>query len=203
MSGMAAAQMKAAAPSSSSSRVLMVAVDPPPPVDVAEEPRRRNLIANEAAGPRFSFGRAFTEGIEAGWAGRFESELFLVSKRNALFGVRLGLEGWGGPNGGGGGIPMSCYLGVFVPFYASPKAPALVFSLGPGLEAAFYDRINDDGGFGIFAPFGTSELGIDFRGVRLLADLQAQYRWQWDADDRWQIRAGASLHLNSDLWDKP
>ena len=58
-----------------------------------------------------------------------------------------------------------------------------------------------DGGFGLFAPFARAAAGVDLGGVRLLADAEVQYRWQWDAADRSQIKIGGSLALHSELWD--
>lgn len=173
---------------------LVIAGDPEPE---PERPRR----SPDGAGPRVTFGRAITEGIADGFYGRFETEYFQADDI-LIGGFLLGLEGWGSPNGGGGGIPISVYWGVRAPFYASIKAPALFLSVGLGVNTIIIDYVNEEAGFGLFAPFGTGVAGFEiFPGGRVLFDARAEYRWQWAAPDRYQFRVGLSLAVNSDWWD--
>jgi hypothetical protein len=178
---------------------LVVAGDPDP------EPRyplpEPDTYWRDGAGPRLTFGRAITEGIADGFYGRFESEYF--EARDILIGgALLGLEGWGGPDGGGGAIPISVYWGVRAPLFSGPKAPSLFLSVGLGFNCIIVDYVKEEAGFGLFAPFATGVAGFEiFPGGRVLFDARAEYRWQWAAPDRYQLRLGLSLAANSDWWD--
>jgi hypothetical protein len=185
---------------------LSVAVPPGPPPPPAPPPRPREPAParppdhDDGAGPRITSGRVFSRGLSDGWYGRFETEYFEIHGRDdgvgRVSGVMLGLEGWGSADGGGGGIPLSVYGGFRLPFFRRP------LSLGLGWDWLIVDRIQHVTGVGILAPFGTGTIGIDLRGIRLLADARAQYRWEWGADDRVQLRIGASLSVDSEWWDK-
>jgi hypothetical protein len=162
--------------------------------------------SNEAAGARLSFGRAFTRGISDGWYGRVDLETFelvgpgLFSHAGpGMIGIKLGLEGWGSVDGGGGGIPWGFEAGVALPFTSSPRSARVVLTGTVGWEWAFYDRIHHVGQVGIFAPLAEAHVGIDLRGVRILGDVSTQYRWGWGDADRAQLRAGVSLSFNSEL----
>ena len=89
------------------------------------------------------------------------------------------------PDGGGGSLPFN--------FWGGFHSPYLTSTVGLGWDWALYDRIHHRGSFGIFAPFATAQLGLDFVSVRILADAKAQYRWNWGDDDRWQITLGLSI----------
>lgn len=178
-------------------RPLLVAIGAPPAPPPVPRPRRGS---RDAAGPRLSFGRAFTPSIVDGWYGRLDTEIFEVF-RPGMLSMRIGGEGWGSRDGGGGGLPWSLEGGAAVPFTKSPKSPRFVIAGGVGFEVAFYDRIKHTGQFGIFAPMANAYMGVDFRGVRLFGEGSAQYRWGWGDADRAQYRVGASLSLNSELWD--
>lgn len=183
---------------------LMVAVDPalapPPPPARRRRPRNAMWKQSDAAGPRISFGRAISPSLSDAWYGRVDTEYFEVF-RPGMLSIRLGLEGWGSPDGGGGGIPWAFEGGAAVPFTQRPKSPRFVTALGLGWEWAYYDRVKHVGQFGIFAPLANAYLGVDFRGVRLFGEGSAQYRWGWGGPDRAQYRIGASLSLDSELWD--
>jgi hypothetical protein len=161
--------------------------------------------ASDGAGPRITFGRTFTQGLHQGFYGRFETEYFEV--RNAsIVGVLLGLEGWGteGATAGGGAIPISIFAGARGGPFEGPKAPLLFFSLGVGVDLVVYDRIGTSDGFGLFSPFGVVTAGVEVvRGVRLLADSRAIYRWHWTSRSEGQFQLGLTLGLNSYLWDGP
>lgn len=179
-------------------RPLLVAVGAPP----ATPPPPRRHQSRDSAGPRISFGRLFSPSIANGWYGRFDAELFEVF-RPGMLSMRIGGEGWGSKDGGGGGFPWSLEGGAAVPFTKGPKSPRFVIAGGLGLEIAYYDRTKHTGQFGIFAPMADAYVGIDLRGVRLFGEGSAQYRWGWGDADRAQYRVGASLSLSSELWDGP
>jgi hypothetical protein len=163
-----------------------VAVGPPPP------PPPQPPVGLEAEGLRMTGGRAFTEEIDDGWFGRVETEHLWVGSRehaSGVGGVSLGLEGWGSRRGGGGGIPMS--------FWGGFHSPVLSSTVGLGWEWALYDDVKHDGGFGILAPLAVATLGLDFDSVRIMADGRAQYRWNWGAEDRWQLTLGVSVGIYS------
>jgi hypothetical protein len=176
---------------------LQIAVEPPPePLPIPPPPppppepvrHRRYGPGRNADGMRVTAGRAFTEDIADGWFGRLEVESIWAGARHAasgIGGVTLGVAGWGSSDGGGGSLPMT--------FWGGFHSPIVTTTVGLGWDWALYDRIRDDGGFGIFAPVATAAIGLDFASVRILADGRAQYRWQWGADDPWQLTLGISI----------
>lgn len=170
-----------------------------------EEPRSLGRRDSDGAGPRITFGRTFTQGLNQGFYGRFETEYFEV-KKAAIVGVLLGLEGWGteGATAGGGAIPISIFAGARGGPFQGPKAPLLFCSLGLGVDLVVYDRIGTSDGFGLFSPFGVVTAGVEVvPGVRLLADSRAIYRWHWTSRSEGQFQLGLTLGLNSYLWDWP
>lgn len=177
--------------------VARPAPEPPPP---PPPPRTEHL--REFVGGRLTFGRAFTQGVAGGFYGRLDTEVMSVY-RPGMIGLRIGLEGWGSSDGGGGGIPWAFAFGAAIPFSERPRAVRFVISGELGWEWAFYDRLRHTGQFGILSPLASGVIGLDFRGVRLLGDASAQYRWGWGDADRSQFRLGASLSFNSELWDGP
>jgi hypothetical protein len=134
-------------------------------------------------------GSAFTRGAAPGAFGRLELEISTgqAEVRPLVLGVLAGAMGWGAPDGGGGGIPTSFYLGVHGPVFAT---------LGLGWDWLLYDHVLGTGGFGILAPFATANVGLDFDSVRIVLDARVQYRWQWGAEDRAQLTTGLSLSFN-------
>lgn len=181
--------------------------DHPRWLDPEDDTDPRHSYREDGAGPRLSFGRAFPDRLAPGWYGRFETEYFdqeAVGRRRrqgAVVGMLLGIEGWGSPDGGGGGLPMTLYFGYRQPLFSKGRSPGLFFTGGLGWEWIVIDRIRSDTGFGIFVPLGRASFGVDLGGVRLLADGEIDYRWQWGAHDRRQLRAGVALSLHSELWD--
>ncbi|MCC6557347.1 MAG: hypothetical protein IT372_30725 [Polyangiaceae bacterium] len=141
---------------------------------------------------RLTAGRAFTEDVDDGWYGRVETEHLWAGSRgrpSGIGGVTLGLEGWGSAQGGGGGVPFN--------FWGGFHSPVVTSAVGLGWEWAHYDEVRGDGGFGILAPMAVATIGLDFASVRVLADGRAQYRWNWGAEDRWQITVGISIGVYS------
>jgi hypothetical protein len=178
---------------------LKVAVGP----ESAEQPRalghgqaeapvvaRREPTDGSSAGGGLSatVGRVFTERAPNGWFGRLELEGFGAGRyegRGPVGGVTLGGELWIADGSGGGGLPFGFWLGY--------RTPVLFGSLGVGALMFEIDEVDDDRGFGIYAPFGTAALGVEVGGTRLLADARALYRWQWGAPDRAQLQLGLRM----------
>ncbi len=160
------------------------------------------MRSGDGAGPRLSFGRLVIPGTPDGFYGRFETEYWAV-RGKAVVGITLGIEGWGTSRGGGGGAESMVYLGVRQPLARGRRAPCLFAVAGPGSGWLLIDRLYGHTGVGIFAPFANANVGMDFRGVRLLFDARAQYRWKWGADDQAHYHLGLTLNLNSELWDGP
>ena len=184
--------------------VPIVPAEPPAPpgpkVTYAKASRYRER--GDVAGPRLTFGRTFTQGIVDGFYGRVDTELWAIWPPG-MISVRIGLEGWGSADGGGGGIPWAFGLGAAIPLSRKEHKPRLIITGELGWEWAFYDRLRRTGQFGIFAPIANALFGVDLRGVRLLGEASAQYRWGWGGPDRSQFRVGGSLSFTSELWDGP
>jgi hypothetical protein len=162
---------------------------PPPPSCPCEPPEEWH----PARAARISGGIAFTEGLSHGAYGRLEFEEYRLKPHSEglIGGILLGAEGWGAKDAGGGGLPFTWYGGF--------RGRRSVFAtLGFGWDWVIYDRVEGDGGFGIFAPMTTANFGADFEGVRVLIDGRAQYRWQWGADDHYQIMAGLAISITDD-----
>lgn len=140
------------------------------------------------AGLRGTFGRVLSEDIDPGWFGRVELEAFTTGAyqdAGPVMGALIGGEFWTADEGSGGGMPMSFYFGFRTPNFFS--------SLGFGANFFIVDKVNDDGGFGIYAPFGSLTLGLEAASFRILADARAIYRWQWGAPDRGQLQMGLTF----------
>lgn len=166
-----------------------------------DAPRRRS----DGAGPRLGFGRAWVDGAEPGFYGRFESEYFEVDGI-LLAGSLVGVEGWGAGDGaaGGGSVPLSFFGGLRGGPFQSPKAPVFVLTAGLGVLVVVFDRIADESGFGLFSPFAAVTGGVELvPGLRLLADGRATYRWFWTAPNATEVQLGLTLGANSYLWDGP
>ena len=199
----AAVQARARADEPPARSPLQVASDPPEEHGQAPPPPEARV--SDGAGPRLTFGRAWTDTLEEGFYGRFETEYFEI-RGPFIVGALLGLEGWGteGATAGGGSIPVSVYGGLRSGPFKRPKAPVLFLTLGAGVHAVVYDRIGAADGFGLLSPFGVATAGIEVvPGVRLLCDGRAVYRWHWTAASEAQFQVGLTLGLNSYLWDGP
>ena len=167
-----------------------------PPAQIAVSPESRDgtepptqtLRGWASGGARGTFGRAFTQGVEDGWFGRFEMEAFsaaLGRGAGPLVGADIGGEIWLAGGDVGGGLPMGVWFGY--------RTPLIFSSIGFGFDLFVYDDVADDAGFGLFAPFGSAALGFDFDVLRLLVDGRVGYRWQWGAPDRAQATVGLSV----------
>ena len=163
-------------------RAIAHGQEPPAKDEAPREP------ATGGAGLRGTFGRTLTQNAAAGWFGRIELEAFSTPTLDGggpVGGALIGGEVWTSPDGGGGGLPMSFFLGF--------RSPLVISTLGFGVDLFVVDRVKDDGGFGIYAPFGAATLGLDFGSFRILADARAIERWQWGAPDRPQLQLGFTL----------
>lgn len=161
---------------------------------VAEEPKAQHEQdtpddgTGVGGGLRGTFGRGFVERSDDAWFGRLEFEGFGSQRLGAqgfVAGALIGGEYWRSDAGAGGGLPMSFWFGH--------RTPVLFTSMGLGFEMFIVDEVDDDGGFGIYAPFATANVGIELGGFRLLADARAIYRWQWGADDRAHLQLGIAV----------
>ncbi len=171
-------------------------VEPQPPPEhgwVAPPPERwRGGVAGGIA-----FGAMFVHDVDPGFYGRIEVGGYDIQTRRRGFiaGMLMGLEGWGAPAAGdhldgGGSLPVIIYGGL--------QQDAFFTVLGAGFEALLLDRIDETTGFGLFAPEGAANVGVDLEGVRFLVDGRASYRWQFGAPDRSAFRLGLAIHLTTD-----
>ena len=182
-----------------------VATEPPAEPSRTPLPPMPPPRVSDGAGPRLTFGRAWTDTLNDGFYGRFETEYFEV-KGWFIRGMLLGLEGWGteGATAGGASIPVSMFAGMRGGPFRKPKAPVLFLTAGLGVHVLVYDRIGDADGFGLLSPFAVATGGVEIvPGIRLLADGRIAYRWHWTAASQAQFQAGVTLGLNSYLWDGP
>jgi len=142
-----------------------------------------------------------------GWAGerngpegyvvRFEYELWPVfaprDTIGAVFGFLPGIEYWrSGDDNWGFSVPLGIVLGL--------RTPVARVTAGLGFDAFLVDQVDDDTGFGLWAPFGMARVGADVLGVQLGVDARLGYRWQFGADDhaRWQLGVFAGY-----TWEAP
>ena len=151
------------------------------PADLRREPRHGPV----GLGIDLAFGWAGQRNGPSGWSARLDYEvlpLFDARKVGAVFGFLPGFEVWrSGEDNWGFSMPLAIVGGVRVfPFRAT---------LGGGVDALLVDQVDDDTGFGMYAPFALAKLGLDVFGVQLGVDARIGYRWQLGADDhtRWQL----------------
>jgi len=156
------------------------------PVDPDEA--RRTGRPSAGGGLSGSVGRVFTESVPDGWYGRLEFVGLVqghYESSGAIGGVGMGAELWLADHAGGGGLPLSSWLGY--------RTPALLATLGVGVLMFEIDEVDGDRGFGIYAPFAQAQLGFEIGETRLVADARTVYRWQWGAPDRAQLQLGVSM----------
>jgi hypothetical protein len=163
---------------------------------VAEaQPRSVNVMATEelhqsddvpaGIGGGLVFGWGGQKDGPRGWVARFDYELFPFYDAGAaggFFGFQPGIEAWSsGADNWGFSMPFLFVVGVRAfPFRAS---------IGAGCDLMLVDQVNDDTGFGLYAPLAAAKLGVDVFGFQVGADARLGYRWQFGADDhtRWQL----------------
>ena len=159
----------------------------PKAVDVAttRDPSRDHPHGPVGFGADLSFGWAGQRNGPSGWSARLDYEVlpfFDPSKFGGLFGFQPGFEIWSsGEDNWGFSMPVAIVAGIRVfPMRAT---------LGVGFDAMLVDQVDDDTGFGMYAPFALAKLGADVFGVQLGVDARLGYRWQIGAEDhaRWQL----------------
>lgn len=177
---------------------LTVATSPTEPASAPPPSSWRRGYPQEYWGPHLSFGRQFTPSGEAAYYGTAELETIGLT-HPGTFSVRFGLEGWGNERGGGGGLQTLLAGGLAVQLVEGPASPRFVLVGGLGWDWAYYDRAAGVGQFGILAPLANTYVGFDFRGIRLLAEVSAQYRWGWGGPDEARYRVGGALTFHTEL----
>jgi hypothetical protein len=136
-------------------------------------------------GGTLAIGAAGMSGTETGWLARLDYELFPVLAPSGIpgpfFGFHAGWEVWRAKPNWGIGLPVAIVLGL--------RAQPVRASLGLGVEAFSVDVVDDDTGFGLYAPFASVRLGTDVLGAQLGADARVVRRWQIGAPDhtQWQL----------------
>lgn len=132
-----------------------------------------------------AFGWAGQKDGKRGWSARLDYEVFPFfdpSKLGGLFGFMPGVEVWrSGDDNWGFSMPLAIVAGV--------RLFPLRLTLGGGVDAILVDQVDDDTGFGMYAPFALGKLGVDVFGVQVGVDTRVGYRWQIGAEDhtRWQF----------------
>jgi len=132
-----------------------------------------------------AFGWAGQRNGPSGWSARLDYEVlpfFDPSERGGLFGFQPGFEVWrSGEDNWGFSLPVGVVGGV--------RIFPMRLTLGVGLDAIVIDQVDDDTGFGLYAPFALAKLGVDVFGAQVGADARIGYRWQFGAEDhtRWQL----------------
>ncbi len=154
-------------------------------IESSRTPEHAGRHPPSGLGADLVFGAAGQKDGPSGWSARLDYEVFpffAPEKNGGFFGFMPGFEYWrSGENNWGFSVPFGIAGGVrLFPVRAT---------VGFGFDAMLVDQVDDDTGFGIWAPFGLAKLGVDIHGFQIGADARIGYRWQWGADDhtRWQL----------------
>lgn len=155
-----------------------------------ERPSPRREIPEVGIGVHAGGGVAFAAGVPDAWVARLEYEAFpFLTPRGTvggLFGFLGGLQYWrGGADNWGISAPVALVLGM--------RAVAMRGYVGFGLDMAGIDQVADDTGFVYCAPLALASLGLDVRGITLMADARVSRRWQIGAADHTQWTFGLML----------
>ena len=194
MTSEAAAQEEAVAPpavkqiaamtSEAAAQEAAVAVPAVKQIAVAPRPH-----PHAALGAGLAFGAARLGGGANGWVGRLDFELLPVlappGKVGPIVGLQPALQAWGSDDGGGFGIPYAVVMGV--------RAPGLRVTGMLGVEVFFVDKIHDDYGFGLYAPFAGARAVFEHRRAYLGFDVRVTRRWQFGAADYTQWQASITV----------
>jgi hypothetical protein len=139
----------------------------------------------EGLGGSFFLGSAGQRNGPSGWSARIDFENFKLFPHDGFGGIvgsLHGLEVWSsGEDNWGFSLPVGFIAGV--------RAQPLRAMIGGGIDAILVDQVDDDTGFGFYAPFALARVGFDIDGFQVGADARVGYRWQIGADDhtRWQV----------------
>jgi hypothetical protein len=161
------------------------AADPDPApvavIAVAEPPRALEPVPEFGAFGAFGYGGQ-KDGAR-GWAARIEYEYLFARQRPGLMvGYGGGLEVWrSGADNWGFSLPLAIQLGA----HAGPAD----LTVGGGFDYFLVDQVDDDTGFGLFAPFAMARFGLEVAGVRVGVDTRYGYHWQFGAEShaRWSL----------------
>lgn len=155
----------------------VMAGEAPQPRDEVREPD-----GPAGAGLGLVFGWAGQKDGKSGWSARLDEEIYFHYTRHKQFGVITGFEVWrSGTDNWGFSLPLAIAGGV--------RVEPLRLTVGAGVDMVLVDQVDDDTGFGMYAPFAMAKLGFDIRGIQMGWDARINYRWQLGADDhtRWQL----------------
>jgi hypothetical protein len=140
-------------------------------------------------GGTLSGGLAGMSGTPTGWLARLEYELFPVfapaGTAGPILGFHAGWELWRAKPDWGLALPMAVVLGV--------RAQPVRATAGVGIDVFLVDVVDDDTGFGLYAPFACARVGTDVLGIQLGADARIVRRWQIGAPDHTQWQLGAFI----------
>jgi hypothetical protein len=75
------------------------------------------------------------------------------------------------------------------------RAQPVRATVGIGVEGFLVDVVDDDTGFGLYAPFASVRVGADVRGLQLGVDARVVRRWQFGAPDHTQWQLGAFVGM--------
>lgn len=140
------------------------------------------------SGLRLGGGLAFTRDVEDGWYGRLEWVIYDQYRPGSggSF-LTLGAEGWGAEEAAGGSVPYSINFGL--------ESGVFFASFGLVFDLFLYDKVYEEGGWGLFAPGAAAGLGLTFDGFRIAAEARGKYRWQFQAPDRTQALTGLFVEV--------
>lgn len=152
-----------------------------------ERPSARREVPKVGIGAHVGGGVAYASGVPDAWMARLEYEAFpFLAPRGTvggLFGFLGGIEYWrGGADNWGMTTPFAIVGGM--------RAVAVRGYVGFGLDMAGIDQVADDTGFVYCAPLALASLGLDVRGITVMADARVSRRWQIGADDHTQWMFG-------------
>jgi hypothetical protein len=154
-------------------------------VESTRTPEHAHHHPPSALGIELVFGWAGQRNGPRGWSARLDYEVFPFfdpGRSGGLFGFMPGFEVWSsGEDNWGFSFPLGIVAGV--------KLFPVRATLGFGFDAALVDQVDDDTGFGLWAPFALAKVGADVMGIQVGVDARIGYRWQIGADDhaRWQL----------------
>ncbi len=168
----------------------------PQPVATASRPSAPHPPSG--LGGALTIGRAGMEGTPTGWLARFDYELFPVlaprGVAGPIFGFHIGWEVWRAAPDWGLALPIAIVLGV--------RAQPVRATVGIGVEGFLVDVVDDDTGFGLYAPFACARVGGDVLGLQLGADARVVRRWQFGAPDHTQWQLGAFVGMTWESKDR-
>jgi hypothetical protein len=105
---------------------------------------------------------------------------------SAVFGIWEGIEGWGAKYGSSGvSIPIVGEIGF--------RTPALVGTIGAGLNFLTFEQLGQAKGVGGFSPRAGARLGLQLGSAYVLATGDVQRRWQTNIPAMTMFQAGIAV----------